>query len=305
LLGNLLVAGLPAFCFGLAEDMTKRVSVRMRLLATMASGLFAWYLTGASVDHIGIAPIDSLLSIGPVAVMFTAFAIGGVANSVNIIDGFNGLASGTVMLSLGTLGAIGLNAGDVVFATACFAVCAVTLGFFLVNFPLGKLFLGDGGAYLLGFLVGWLAVMLCHRNPTVSPWAPLVGCAYPIFETVFTIARRVWARSHPGHPDSSHLHSLIKIGIVVRWFPHMRPDLRNALVSPFAWAVAAVPAALSVTFAQQTAALLASCILSFMLYLVVYWYVFSASRARLKPVKNVAPVLDVKKDDAFPIRRIS
>jgi UDP-N-acetylmuramyl pentapeptide phosphotransferase/UDP-N-acetylglucosamine-1-phosphate transferase len=305
LLGSILVASLPAFCFGLAEDMTKRVSVRMRLLATMASGVFAWYLTGASVEHIGVAPFDTLLSIVPVAVMFTAFAVGGVANSVNIIDGFNGLASGTVMLSLGTLGAIALNAGDVELGTICITVCAVTFGFFLVNFPFGKLFLGDGGAYLLGFLLAWLAVMLCDRNPMVSPWAPMVACAYPIFETIFTIVRRVWARSHPGLPDSSHLHSLIKVGVVVRWFPRMRLDLRNALVSPFSWAIAAVPAALSVTFAQHTLALFASWVLSFMLYLAVYRYVYHASRSRLKPVKSVTPKLDANNDEVFPIRRIS
>ena len=94
MLGLLLVAGIPAFLFGLLEDITKRVSVTTRLVATMTSGLTAWYLVGISLTDIGIPWINNLLHITLFSVFFTAFAIGGVANALNIIDGFNGLASG-------------------------------------------------------------------------------------------------------------------------------------------------------------------------------------------------------------------
>lgn len=306
LLGPIILAGLPAFCFGLAEDLTKRVSVRTRLLATMASGVLAWTLMGAHVTHIGVPGIDDALSFVPLSVLFTAFAVGGVANSVNIIDGFNGLASGTVAICLVALGLIALGCGDVALANVCFSVCAVTVGFFLVNFPFGKLFLGDGGAYLLGFLLAWLAVMLAYRNPDISVWAPLLAAAYPIFETLFTITRRVWARSHPGLPDSGHLHSLVKVGIALRLYPNLRADLRNASVSPFSWAIAAVPAALSVRFAEHTGALLWSCLFSFMLYLGFYMYVASASRslqkAKVIPFMDMADMAD---EDAVPARRVS
>jgi UDP-N-acetylmuramyl pentapeptide phosphotransferase/UDP-N-acetylglucosamine-1-phosphate transferase len=277
---QILVAGLPAFCFGVAEDLTKRVSVRTRLFATMASGSVAWALTGASIHHIGISGVDAVLQWLPASVLFTAFAVGGVANSVNIIDGFNGLASGTVAICLVSLGLISFNCGDVELAAICFLVCAVTVGFFLVNFPFGKLFLGDGGAYLLGFIVAWLAVMLPYRNPSVSAWASLLACAYPVFETVFTIVRRVWAKSHPGQPDSEHLHSLIKVAISSRLFSAWRADLRNASVSPFSWAIAAVPATLAVQYANQTGALLVAGVLSFLVYLSMYWYVSTASKGR-------------------------
>lgn len=192
LLLPVLIASLPAFVFGLAEDLTRTVSVRARLLATMASGAVCWFLTGVTLQYTGLAPLDGLLGWLPFSVLFTAFAVGGVANAVNIIDGFNGLASGTVVIGLATLGLIALGAGDVHLAQLCFVICAVTAGFFVVNFPFGKLFLGDGGAYLLGFLLAWLSVMLVYRNPSVSAWAPLLACAYPVFETLFTICRRLW-----------------------------------------------------------------------------------------------------------------
>jgi UDP-N-acetylmuramyl pentapeptide phosphotransferase/UDP-N-acetylglucosamine-1-phosphate transferase len=283
--GPILIAGLPAFCFGVAEDLTKRVSVRTRLLATMASGTLAWALTGASVTHTGIIGVDFALTWIPFSVLFTAFAVGGVANSVNIIDGFNGLAGGTVAICLVALGLIAHNCGDVKLAQLCFIVCAVTVGFLVVNFPFGKLFLGDGGAYLLGFVLAWLAVTLAYRNPSVSAWAPLLACAYPIFETVFTIARRMWASSHPGQPDSHHLHSLINVAISARLFPNLRADLRNASVSPFSWVIAAIPAAFSVQFASRNGVLVLCAVFSFVIYLGFYWLVASSSRVRRHKAK--------------------
>jgi len=302
LLGPLLAAAAPAFLFGIAEDMTRRVSIGARLIATMASGLACWAMTGVSIAETGVSFIDAALTWLPLSVLFTAFAVSGVANAVNIIDGFNGLASGTVIIGLVALGLIAHECGDAELAQLCFTVCIVTFGFFVVNFPFGKLFLGDGGAYLLGFLLAWLSVMLVHRNPQVSAWAPLLTCAYPIFETVFTIARRLWCRRHPGRPDSCHLHSLVKIAIAGRYFRKFSATMRNALVSPFSWLLALVPAALAVRFPQDSEALMQATLMSFGLYLAFYWCVASASRARrrraIRPQSRNADLPDVDSETA-------
>ncbi|QNA90111.1 glycosyl transferase [Massilia sp. Dwa41.01b] len=280
LLAPLLAAAAPAFLFGIAEDMTRRVSIGARLLATMASGLACWAFTGVSIVHTGLDLLDLALTWLPLSILFTAFAVGGVANAVNIIDGFNGLASGTVVIGLAALGVIALDCGDTELAWVCFTVCIVTAGFFLVNFPFGKLFLGDGGAYLLGFLLAWLSVMLVYRNREVSAWAALLACAYPTFETLFTIVRRVWCGRHPGQPDRCHLHSLVKIAIAGRLFRKLRAPLRNACVSPFCWLLAAVPAMLAVRFHQDSQALVLAALASLGIYLAFYWYVAYAARAR-------------------------
>jgi UDP-N-acetylmuramyl pentapeptide phosphotransferase/UDP-N-acetylglucosamine-1-phosphate transferase len=290
LLAPLLAAAAPAFLFGIAEDLTRRVSIGARLVATMASGVACWALTGVSIAHTGIGLLDGALAWLPLSVLFTAFAVGGVANAVNIIDGFNGLASGTVVIGLVAIGLIALDCGDVELARTCFIMCAVTVGFFLVNFPYGKLFLGDGGAYLLGFLLAWLSVTLVYRNPQVSSWAPLLACAYPTFETVFTIVRRLWCRRHPGQPDSCHLHSLVKIAIAGRYFRKFSAPLRNACVSPFCWFLAAVPAWFAVSFPQSPEALVQGTLLSFGLYLAFYWYMSRAARARRRRAMRPQPI---------------
>ena len=253
ILGPMLLAGIPAFAFGLAEDITKKVGVLPRLLATMFSGALAWYLTGVAMQHTDVPPLDWLLHFIPVAVVFTAFAVGGVANAVNIIDGFNGLAAGAVAIMLGAMGVIALNVGDAPLATVCLAVAVSTLGFGAVNWPLGKIFLGDGGAYLLGFLLAWVAVLLPMRNPEVNAWATILVCAYPVLEVGFSVRRRHNREGHhPGQPDKVHLHHLIHRRVVCHAFPHISAALQNGFTSPLCWLFVALPAAWAVVFAQNT-----------------------------------------------------
>lgn len=270
-LGPMLLAGIPAFAFGLGEDVTKKVGVLARLLATMASGALAWYLTGVAMQNTGLPPLDWLLAFTPLAVLFTAFAVGGVANAINIIDGFNGLAAGAVAIMLSALGLIALNVGDAPLATACFAAACCALGFGVVNWPLGKIFLGDGGAYLLGFVLAWLAVLLPMRNPQVNAWATILVCAYPVLEVVFSVRRRrKRVGHHPGQPDRVHLHHLLHRRIICLAFPQLDTSLKNGLTSPFGWLFAALPAAWAVVFAQNTAMLVFALAVAVFAYAAIY-----------------------------------
>lgn len=258
LLWPALFAGLPAFVFGLLEDLTRKVGVRERLLATMASGLLVWWLTGMSLGRLDVWGLDSVLTWLPASVLLTAVAVGGVANAINIIDGFNDLASGTAIIALLSLAAMAALSGDTALSTACILIAAATAGFFMFNFPWGKLFLGDGGAYTLGFLLAWMAVLLIERNPGVSPWAPLMACGYPIMETLYSMARRATNQCAATQPDCMHLHSLIKVRIIRPRLGHWPIHWRNAIVAPFGWMIATVTAGLGLLFMYNTAALIVS-----------------------------------------------
>lgn len=222
ILGTLLLAGLPAFVFGLAEDLTKKVSVMSRLLATMGSGVLGWWLTGISLRGVDLPLLDHLLYWTPVSVAFTALAVGGVANAVNIVDGFNGLASGFVLIALIGLATIAGASGDINLALACLAVAGAMVGFWVVNWPLGKIFLGDGGSYFGGFALAWACVLLIERNPGITAFAPLLICIHPVTEVLFSIYRRRMHGAHPGHPDRLHLHSLLMRRVV-------RPGLQRLM----------------------------------------------------------------------------
>ncbi len=251
ILATIVLAGLPALVVGLAEDVTKRVGVLTRLIATFLSGLLACWLSSVVLVQVDVSWFDAALKTAPVAVVFTAFAIAGIANSINIIDGFHGLASGTVVICLTAIAIVAASVGDTSLAICCALVAAAIAGFWLLNFPWGKIFLGDGGAYFAGFALAWLAVLLPARNPGVSPWVSLLICAYPIVEVLYSIVRRGCERRSPGTPDRRHLHSLVATGFVQQRFRGLHPTLQNSTVSVIMWCVAALPAALAVAFYRK------------------------------------------------------
>jgi UDP-N-acetylmuramyl pentapeptide phosphotransferase/UDP-N-acetylglucosamine-1-phosphate transferase len=230
LLTPILFAGMPAFLFGIAEDLTKQIGVVQRLLATMSSGLLGWWITDYSLSRLDIWGVDLIMQFTFFSVIFTAFAVGGVANAINIIDGFNGYASLTCTIAFIGFALIAFQVGDKNLAFVSLILAAAVFGFFWVNWPFGKLFLGDGGAYFLGFSLAWIAVLLIERNPSVSAFSALVICILPITEVLFSIFRRKVRNDHPGKPDNLHFHSLLQRRYLSRRLVKWRSLATNSLV---------------------------------------------------------------------------
>jgi UDP-N-acetylmuramyl pentapeptide phosphotransferase/UDP-N-acetylglucosamine-1-phosphate transferase len=271
ILASIILAGIPAFVFGLLEDLTKTVSVRARLLATMASGFLGWGITGVSITHVSIPGLDWLLGFTAISVLFTAFAVSGVANSINIIDGFNGLAAGASLIMLTAFGVIARAVGDIPLAFSCLVIAGAVLGFFLVNWPSGKIFLGDGGAYFVGFALAWVAVLLPHRNPSITPWASLLISAYPIIEVLSSYLRRAFrANHHPSQPDRLHMHHLVHARITRQMFSKINRIHHNGLTSPIVWLMVALPAVAATVIYTNKNWVLVSLIIFAIIYLVIY-----------------------------------
>ena len=172
LLEPVLIAAIPAFAAGLAEDLTKRVGVAQRLWASLVSGLLLSLLTGVSIQRLDLPGVDALFMAGSLGLFLsyalTAFAAGGLCHAINMIDGVNGLASSAITIMLGAFAWLAWTVDDVHLAWIATSGAAAALGFFLVNFPRGAIFLGDGGAYLLGFLLAAVALALPARNPNLA-----------------------------------------------------------------------------------------------------------------------------------------
>jgi len=247
----LVACGMPAFLLGIAEDLTKAVAARWRLFATCISAALAVWLLDAVILHTDIPGVDQLIVWFPAAIALTLLCVTGVANAVNIIDGFNGLASMCVLLMLLGIAYVAFQTGDAFVAGTAVIAAGAVLGFFVWNFPAGLIFLGDGGAYFIGFMLAELAIMLVMRNREVSAWYPVLLFMYPIFETCFSIYRKKFIRGmSPGIPDGVHLHMLVYKRLM-RWAVGTKHahDLtrRNSLTSPYLWLlclVAVIPATL-------------------------------------------------------------
>lgn len=206
----LVCCGLFAFGGGLAEDFTKLVSVRLRLLLTFVSAALAFFLLDARITALSIPGIDWALKFSAISFAFTLFAVGGFAHATNIVDGFNGLVGVVSLMFLSAIAFVAHSIGDQPILWTSLLFCGAILGFLVFNFPRGLIFLGDGGAYMVGFLIAELAVLLVHRNSEVSPWFALALLCYPVTEVMFSIYRkRVLRAMSPGVPDGLHLHMLI------------------------------------------------------------------------------------------------
>lgn len=290
LLGPLLLASMPALMFGLTEDLTKRVGVRARLLATMACSVLGWAMTGLAITDVNVPGLDWLLGFTLVSVAFTAFAVGGVANAFNIIDGINGLACGTAFIVLCGFALMSWHLGDTDLMLLSLVLAGAVLGFGLVNWPFGKLFLGDGGAYFVGFAIAWLAVLMLARHPHVSAWAALLLCGYPVLEVGFSMMRRQRRQQNLGHPDRLHLHSLVKRRLVNAWLPCTSRMVRNSATGAVMWLASLMPVALALSWPTSTSALVMSWLFCAFLYSAVYArltqfrWCFSAATLQPKPV---------------------
>ena len=272
-----LACSAPCFAFGLQEDFTKAVSPRRRLVGAALSGVLGIFFLNAVIVRTAIPGLDALVQGSFVfAACLTVLLVAGVVHAVNIIDGMNGLASMSVAMMLLALGWIGHQVGDELVFGVAMAAAGGVLGFFVWNFPRGLVFLGDGGAYLLGFLVIELGLVLLQRNPQVSPFAPLAIIIYPVFETVFTMYRRKMLKGKAvGLPDGIHLHTLLYRRVLRQAFGAAGGTAelarRNSMTSPYLWGLnllAVLPAAV---FWNSSPALLSAMAVFGLAYLALYW----------------------------------
>src|SRR5450830_241935 len=303
----LLAASGPAFAAGIIEDLVKTVSIKMRLAATLLSPLLASLLLGATVRHLNLWGIDSLLTLAPIAVAVTALAVAGGANAINIIDGFHGLSAGVILVMAVALGALGLQHQDSLVVFLAAMVISATAGFSIFNYPAGKLFLGDGGAYFLGFWVAEMAVLLLVRHADISAWQILAICAYPVIEVMFSIFRRNYLNGQaPGQADALHLHTLVYRRIVLKRLVSSasRQGRGNALVSLLIVPPVALLAALAVWVGQSSPVSMALVAAATVAYVALYMALvrrphLRAVAARQRPMRrrtDVAPAPVVEQD---------
>jgi UDP-N-acetylmuramyl pentapeptide phosphotransferase/UDP-N-acetylglucosamine-1-phosphate transferase len=303
----LLACAIPAFASGVVEDLTKRVSPRVRLICTLLSALCGALLLNAVVNRVDVPVLDHWLTFAPLAIGITMLGVGGFANAINIIDGFNGLAAGVSMAIIASIGFVAYSVGDELVLSLSLIMLGALGGFLFWNFPTPSVFLGDGGAYLTGFVIAELLILLVARHPTVSAWYAMVVAIYPTFETLFSIYRRkVSGGRDVGQPDGLHLHTLVFRRIVRRGasFNQKQRTRRNSRTSVYLWALNCIAVLPATLWWDSPAALAATLVVFVTSYVSLYvaivhfrtprWLIFAA-RARAPASIEIEPSREVGK----------
>lgn len=241
---------------GALEDLTQRLPARYRLIVTVFAAAVAVWLLDLTVPSLGLPAIDRWWSLSPwFGILLTVLAVGGLPHAFNLIDGYNGLAGTVALVCCFALAYVALQVGDRQLAAIVLALAGATAGFLIWNYPRGLIFAGDGGAYLWGVVIAIASVLLVLRHPQVSPWFPMLLLIYPVWETLFSIYRKIARGQSPGLADALHFHQLIYRRIVRQVFDDdeaRRMLMRNNRTSPYLWGFAMVTVMPAVLFWNQT-----------------------------------------------------
>ncbi|GKT15238.1 glycosyltransferase [Acidovorax sp. SUPP2522] len=269
-----IVALLPSAVGGIVEDLTQRLTVRYRLLLTALSGGLALMVLQLNVQRMGLPWLDGFLAQTPwLGMVIVVLAVAGLPHAFNIIDGYNGLAGMVAFIVCLALAHVSLQVGDRSLATLFVCTAAATAGFLVWNYPRGMIFAGDGGSYIWGVVIALGSISLVQRNQDVSPWFPMLLLIYPVWETVFSIYRKLVRGVSPGVADALHFHQLIYRRIVRGVFhddESRRVLMRNNRTSPYLWGFTLLTVVPAVLFWSNTVVLAIFCALFMIAYVSAY-----------------------------------
>ncbi len=227
----LIASGLPVFLAGVSEDLGYLVSPFRRFLAAIVSAVIATAALGLWAPRADLPFLDDALAIATFGIPITVLFAAGFCHALNLIDGMNGLAALTIGAAAVGLSYIAHRVGLDQMAVLSGLLAAGTLGFFFFNWPVGRLFLGDAGAYTLGHFLVWIAISIAALAPGVAVPALLLVLFWPLADVAHTITRRALDGLPIHHPDRMHLHQKIRRGLEIVVLGRGRKALSNPLTT--------------------------------------------------------------------------
>ena len=266
----ILLCSIPIFIIGFLDDLFFDIKPWQRILIMIPSPVLLFYYAGLRVTNLSLGIFDDFLHYEFFALMFIVFALIGTVNAFNIIDGFNGLLLGYVLSIAMAISLYGAFNSEFFISNLLNSLFLAVFAVFIVNFPFGKIFLGDAGAYILGLLVP-ISIIYYYKVNDLSPWFVLIMLIYPVTEVFVSVVRKIiFRRMSAMEPDGLHLHMLIykriskKVG-----FRRLR--LRHFIVALSIFIMNFPFLFFGNVFSDNTKFLMSLCLWYVLVYLLIYF----------------------------------
>lgn len=265
-----LATMIPIFIVGLSEDLGFSASPRARLLAAAVSGTLYVFLFNIWLPRTDVLGLDMLMTSVPFAITFSLFMAVGVSHAFNLIDGLNGLAALTSIFAALALAAIA-NAHQLDGHRDALLLLSIAIaGFLVLNFPFGRIFLGDAGAYVIGHVLVWTSISILWHVPSVTPLAILLIFFWPIADTLLAIVRRLASGAPVAMPDRLHFHQMVMRAVEILFLGRDKRRIANPIATVITLPFLAAPMVAGVLLATQATAAASACLFFAFLIAVSY-----------------------------------
>lgn len=220
---------LPMMVITLIEDLFHNVNYKIRFIGIIFSSIFLILFTITNFPEINYLPvISSLFEYKVFNIAFFSLCLLIFANGCNFIDGMNGLTSFFMLGSLLSCFFLAYIVNDYESGKLLLLYGLALTGFISINYPWGKIFLGDSGSFLFALLIGIWVINFFGNNSTISSWNVVLMFFYPTIEVLYSFVRKLCQGKSPFKPDREHLHLKIFDTLKIR---DSNPKLANNLTT--------------------------------------------------------------------------
>lgn len=213
---GLLLSGTLIVLVGVIDDY-KNLPAKVKLLGQILAAAVLVVGFDVRIDFV-TDPFGGYLYLEYFAVPVTIFWIVGLTNTVNLIDGLDGLAAGVSTIAAVTICLVALEQQIILIAVLTAALAGASFGFLYYNFNPARIFMGDSGSMFLGFMLAGISVIGAVKcAATIALIVPILALGLPIMDTTFAIVRRYLGGVPIFKPDRGHLHHrLLDMGFTQR-----------------------------------------------------------------------------------------
>ena len=259
----------------------------MRLaIASVSASAFIW-VQGSLIQSVGLPILNDALSLTIVSTLFTIFCLVALTNALNFIDGINGLASGKIMIVAGAIWMFSTSYNEPGLSVLSLAIFTSTLGLFMLNYPQGRIFMGDAGAYTLGFLLAACLITLHHRHPEISSWAILLVIFWPIADMAHSIVRRRLGGKRPDRPDMMHMHHVVMRTLTAYSNGRITRQIANPLATALILPLASVPVICGYVFRENNMLCMSLTLAFFIGFFALHASLVRLSKRRMNTLKLI------------------